>query len=757
MIYKLREYDYELPAIPENKEDVLYWNEKKENQYWRREEWNFEEMNKKWTDEKKVEFVKRELTRRKHGVHFWNNGEIVYITGSHYFFLQYFLVPELEEEGVDFHSDEFLKWSQLVWSFAPDGMMYPQYRVYQMEFFYFLDHTAKKRECEGGAVSKPRRVGISASFNADNLNQATLKTQKKFSLMNKVLREAIEVNYTPLKYNVEKWPSLKLSNGKEIFRPKIGKLLIKNAHFGMSDTEKRAIESIDNDNDLTLEEKTKQLERLSIDELNTTIVVNSTVENANDGTGTFRINRDEVSKYPADVDISNMLFLLRPVAKVGTRQVGKIYFFGTSDEKDTPNFDRWNTIYWGSDTSNVNTDGKTETGLWKWFISGKYAIEGDVKLPNGTRVELFDRYGNCKEDLAMNEIDKLSRPYRLKGDLKSLQALKRQYPIYETDPFESANTSACYDIARILAQIQYIDTKEKKVLSGIEDAFYTKGALEFEIRDKEVSFHANGEGKKTFGHWTFYELPDERWRNKNSTDYYGFMSPISTSPYLITVDPMAYREEIEGGSKAAIIIGTAIDSSLPNMGGKIIATWCHRPSNPNDLIEEVRKALIFCSARALIEVNREWLSVDLIAGRDDESNNRPNYVKFLITYENGKFRQAIGTDKIAGFSSQTKSIEAYVKDTNIYLREPKDPKKDFDYLHSVMDKELLRQWQHFDPNNTQRFDKAVAGSLYCCIVKNFNKVMQQDTDTFSDSAIIRSWLGIRDKKTQYDPLSRIAV
>lgn len=711
-IYKLQDtYDYILPDTPPE-EDILFHDKKKHLQFWEHPNFDFKEINEKWTDEKKIKFVERELNRRKNGCWFYNNGEPTYLTGSHYFFLVYFKVPV-----------------------GNLGMTYPSFRKYQKEVFYFLDLMDKDKYCEGVAISKPRRVGLTAAISSDVMNLSMLRKDRIFSIQNKKLDEAQRFNYVPIRYNVDHFPSIKLSNGKEIFSPKISTGNVQNRR-------------------LTWGISMKDKQTMGEEELNTQIYIVPSVQNADDGGQAHRLIRDEVSKYDAKINISAMLSILRPVVKTGTEQVGKILFFCTSDISDSPNFEEWKKIYYDSDYTRRERK-KTKTGLYKYFISAKYSLAGEVIDEDGNEVELFNDYGECDEEKAIAYLMRDRKEAKENGDLSALQRIKRNYPISEEDAFESGEGTACYDTARLVDQIHFVEEKEKRVLSGLEMPFYTKGRLVFEERDRKVKFETNKETDKERGHWTFYELPDERWRNKNTIDYYNFLSPESTSPYLVTVDPFAYRAEVEGGSQGAIIIGTTINSSLKDMGGKIIATYCHRPSNPNDFIEEVRKALIFCSAKSLVETNREWLSVDLIAGRDDESNNRPNYIKFMITYENGKFRQAVQSDKIAGFSSQTKSIEAYVKDTNVYLREPKD--NEFDYLRTVMDKELLRQWKDFDPNATQKFDMAVAASLYCCIVKNFNRITQQNnSDLLSNGNIIRNWLRIKDQTTGYRKDSLIA-
>lgn len=698
MIYKLLDtYDYVLPDIPE-KEDILFHDISKEKQYWQHPNFNFEEINNKWTDEKKIKFVERELSRRKNGCWFMNNGEPTYITGSHYFFLVYFKVP------VD-----------------NIGMSYPAFRNYQKEVFYFLDFVDKDKYCEGAAISKPRRVGATAIINADVMNLSMLRSDRIFSIQNKKLEEAQRFNYAPIKFNVEHFPSIKLSNGKEIFSPRIsaGNIQNRRMRWGVS---------------------MKDKEELGEDELNTQIYIVPSVQNADDGGQAHRLIRDEVSKYKSDINISTMLSILRPVAQTGTTQVGKIIFFCTSDVEDSPNFEEWKKIYKGSDYT-LREKRKTKSGLYKYIISAKYSLAGEVIDNDGNEVMLFDDYGNCKEELAIQWITDKKRDALNNGDLKALQEIRRNFPIDEEDAFESESGTSCYDTVRLAAQTYEIEKREKKVEQGIELPFYTMGRLEWVVKDREVEFKAD-----PFGHWKIFELPEKSYANKNFIDDYGFLCPKTDSPYLWTCDPFAFREMVKGGSKGGIVIGSCIDANLLNMGGTINARYNHRTPNPNEFLEELRKGIIFYSARGLPENNKEWVAMALKDGTDSDQNNRFKYGKFMFVYENGKFRIWRNGDKIAGISNQQKSIEAYVRATSDYLKEPKNG--EFDYLKAIWDKELLEQWKKFTPLDTEKFDLGVTASMFCMLVKSFTKIIQPDTDVYSDQSLIRAWLGIQNKQQQ---------
>ena len=106
------EFSYTTPAIP-NKKDILFWNKPKEEQYWLREQFpqlfldyipqytEFDREVTQYDDEGLLRYLSvedsilvydlllQERDRRRNGVWFMNDGEPSYMTGSHYFLLQW--------------------------------------------------------------------------------------------------------------------------------------------------------------------------------------------------------------------------------------------------------------------------------------------------------------------------------------------------------------------------------------------------------------------------------------------------------------------------------------------------------------------------------------------------------------------------------------------------------------------------------------------------------------------------------------------
>ena len=123
---------------------------KKSEQYWerqlppdgykqkRKEELDRRKVNPTFVDWELQQYRDQEWDRRINGYWFYNNGEPTYITGTHYFYLNYWYISADTNEG------------------------YPSYWDIDRKYFYFWEHCVANPECFGMLVVAPRRVGKTA-------------------------------------------------------------------------------------------------------------------------------------------------------------------------------------------------------------------------------------------------------------------------------------------------------------------------------------------------------------------------------------------------------------------------------------------------------------------------------------------------------------------------------------------------------------------------------------------------------------------
>jgi len=143
-------------------------SEEKAEQYWEKQEYPKElsriksrfdweeypaEFKEKWYD-----YIDAEFKRREQGYWFYNNGTPIYITGTHYMYLQ---------------------WSKIDVGAA-------DYREANRLFFIFWEACKADNRCYGMCYLKNRRSGFSFMSSAELVNQATISSDARFGILSKL-------------------------------------------------------------------------------------------------------------------------------------------------------------------------------------------------------------------------------------------------------------------------------------------------------------------------------------------------------------------------------------------------------------------------------------------------------------------------------------------------------------------------------------------------------------------------------------------
>ena len=133
-------YPYEIPDYNEEIHgEILFADKPKEDQYWVKTP-----HPKKFSSKKdEMDWVWREEKRLHYGLFFMNNGEMTYINGLHYEYLQYY------DNGFDVD-------------------FWEEHRLY----CYFLEFSKKLPTNWGDFTIKPRRAGVTQIHNVDTIRTA---------------------------------------------------------------------------------------------------------------------------------------------------------------------------------------------------------------------------------------------------------------------------------------------------------------------------------------------------------------------------------------------------------------------------------------------------------------------------------------------------------------------------------------------------------------------------------------------------------
>jgi len=147
----------QLPEPPVSKKNILFSDKRKSEQYWRRTP-----MPKGLTrdnEDEYIEYIVEEFRRRVYGVWFMNNGKPTYITGHHYFMLQ--------------------------WYKDKDSGDYPNFRIAQAELAYHTKACEVDRRSLGQMVGKTRRLGLTTEKLARKLNLETISKNFRSGMTSK--------------------------------------------------------------------------------------------------------------------------------------------------------------------------------------------------------------------------------------------------------------------------------------------------------------------------------------------------------------------------------------------------------------------------------------------------------------------------------------------------------------------------------------------------------------------------------------------
>ena len=427
----------------------------KKEQYWERFEYPKELQRIKtrfdWEEypmdfrEKWYDYIDEEFKRREEGYWFYNNGDPVYITGTHYMYLQ--------------------------WSKIDVGA--PDYREANRLFFIFWEACKADNRCYGMCYLKNRRSGFSFMASAELVNLATISSDSRFGILSKSGADAkkmftdkvvpISVNYPfffkPIQDGMDR-PKTELA-----YRVPASKLT------------RRKLET---------NEQLRELQGLD-----TTIDWKNTGDNSYDGEKLRLLAHDESGKWERPDNILNNWRVTKTTLRLGSRVVGKCMMGSTSNalDKGGENFKK---LYYNSDVTKRNRNGQTSSGLYSLFIPMEWNYEGFMDT-YGSPV-FIRQEGSIKGrdgfEITTGVIEHWDNEVEgLKGDQDSLNEYYRQFPRTEQHAFRDETKDSLFNLVKIYEQIDYNE--------AVAHSLITKGNFQWKngIKDTEVLFLPNDQGR----------------------------------------------------------------------------------------------------------------------------------------------------------------------------------------------------------------------------------------------------------------------
>jgi len=632
-------------------------SENKEEQYWEKQEYPKELARIKsrfdWEEypndfkEKWYDYIDNEFKKRDEGYWFYNNGSPIYITGTHYMYLQ--------------------------WSKIDIGS--PEYREANRLFFIFWEACKADARCYGMCYLKNRRSGFSFMSSAELVNQATISSDARYGILSKSGADAkkmftdkvvpISINYPfffkPIQDGMDR-PKTELA-----YRVPASKLT------------RRKLET---------NEQLRELQGLD-----TTIDWKNTGDNSYDGEKLKLLAHDESGKWERPDNILNNWRVTKTTLRLGRRIVGKCMMGSTSNALDKGG-DNFKKLYYNSDVTQRNRNGQTSSGLYSLFIPMEWNYEGFMDS-FGSPVFLTPKNKTIAVDglpITIGVIEHWENEVEgLKSDQDSLNEYYRQFPRTEAHAFRDETKESLFNLVKIYEQIDYNDELNNK-------ASITTGTFQWEkgIKDTKVIFYPKNDGRFRIS-W----IPDKNLQNnviiKNGVKHPGndHVGAFGCDSYDIsgTVDGKGSNGALHGLTKFSM------EHVPPN---HFFLEYIARPQTAEIFFEDVLMALVFYGMPILCENNKPRLLYYLKRrGYRGFSMNRPDKIwNKLSTAEKEIGGIPNSSEDIK--QSHAAAIESYIEDYVGLLQEG---------YGDMYFQRTLEDWAKFNINQRTKHDASISSGL----------------------------------------------
>ena len=640
-----------LPKAPP-KTKIWKRSNKKEEQYFQRQE------KPKYVTQRSrrshLDYIDEQHKYRKEGYWFMNNGKPEYITGAHWFLLQW-CRGKAENSHI-----------------YPDGDFF-FFSKAQQKVFYYLEAAWVDPRSYGVIFTKPRRIGASAIAIGFSLAKGIVKRNGEFGMTSAVEKEAKEL-FARLGYMFRNLPFFFKPDNKGVFKD-------------------------------TIELNPKQEEK---EGLNTKFTLQATKESAYDGRAISFLISDESSKWTSQ---SGCLLKhwqqVRKTLTKGKRITGKALFVSTIEDYNAVE-KPWEDDGAGSgdkflhlfDTSNPkkrNANGRTETGLYKLFISCYEHYEGFIDLygyiilndhdnPVLTADGEYETMG--VKSFIENELSAKTNDAELFSEL-------RKTPRTERDLRKVISDKSMYDVGKINQQIEYNMYLPEKP--------YITGNFRWLVPYEKAEFYQCKDGR-------FYMawLPIGQ-ENNNTIGRGGLLYPNNEGSLTLGVDPYKLDKTADGrGSKGAIHGYANVNTiGAPNDG--FFLEYIDKPPLKEIFFEDVMMACVYLGAPALIESNIPRLvEVMYEKGLTNFSMRRPDKPFNKLSDIEKKFG-GIPNTQVNLIESQALELASHI--TNFVGRAENDKYREVGEMGYMPFNRTMNDWLVFDIRNRTDRDATVSSSL----------------------------------------------
>lgn len=626
-------YKFETPPIPDERE-IWYSHLPKKQQYWKtpaaeRFKWldpkgevrNVKQMNER----DRIEYIDYWRDKWENGLWIMINGEPTHLTGAH---VEHLVFNKVKNKHLMYLDAQRLR-------------------------FYFRKLTNEAKLCDGRLWAKGRRVGITTEQITEAIRVMLSDFSNSISLQSDIEKKAKATLLDKLIGTYIKRPEWM----REKFYSSNGK--VPRASLELIDVMVRS------DDDYPLE--------------GTARVFPSTAR-ALDGEEFMLVTMDELSKWPDVSPLEAFEVNRKTIINPGKR--GKMDLLSTTgDSKEVQKAAKdWHKLIADSNPLILNKNGKTNSGLWYYFVSYIHSLELYEMIP-----AIKDVYGNINREMAeeyiWNEIKKYPK------DSKDYI-----YALYKM-PMEMRHTLLTPTGQGYFSKIRITHRLDGLRLLPNDEKPYVRGRLEEDQRGR-IYFEADDAG-----HWLIAIHPHfsvegnvdtrNRFRYEN-----GVYFPPTNPEFGGGYDPIRYKKEDTTSnnlSDAAIIFyrkHNYFGSKVPN---GFAALYLYRPDDPRDANKEAMKGCKYFGAPLMHERVIESVKDDFM-----DAHMLP-------------FLQKNPKDQLYGMwvDSQGKLTKNGMEMLTTLFAPPQN-EEDIDQIEAMPFEDCLTDMDAFDLAHTTQFDVMMA-------------------------------------------------
>lgn len=488
-------------------------------------------------------FVTSELERIIDGHWFFNRGQLTYITGLHYFYLQYYTL----EDGN-----------------APD------YRDADRKWFCFLDYCYSKPYIKGIIRIKKRREGASSQAACFLLWTALTQPNSNCGIISKTLKDAKDTFQNMISRAFNALPAF--------LQPRVEDAESKSELvFAKPKSKKRTSKARGR-----LYNKDRGLQ--------SKIDYRATALNSYDSGRVTAILCDEGGKWSVEVPINQYWPIVKKTLTQGAKRVGFALLVSTVNDAESGG-SAYKEIW---DESNHFEKTITGSGLYRYFSPAYEGLAGFIDeygfsiIENATAAQkrmFFELLGyECDgaKDHLLIERSAIKDPVALSEEI-------RMMPFTEREAFMISQTKCHFSVPKINDQLDYLAANPKYMRRG---KFYQK-------EDGTVDFLDLDDGP-----WRILKLPTPEERNRRLMTDRGW-APANTGKYCNGIDPHRHNftKTNRELSKTSAWIGERFDANDPDNTGMPVAWYLDRPPLKEQMYDQMLFAAIFYGTRVHFETD----------------------------------------------------------------------------------------------------------------------------------------------------------